>query len=158
MGLPAAEGEPMTITSPSFAEGQPMPIRHAHKNKNISPALAIASVPAEAKSLVLIVDDPDAPNGVWNHWLVWNIPPETKNIPEGEVPPGATVGKNDSGNARYDGPAPPSGTHRYFFKLIALDRELPLKPGSNRLALDAALKTAHVMDTATVYGTYGVNK
>jgi len=148
-----AQSNFMTVSSPAFAEGQPMPATTADRGANRSPQLLIGSVPLNAKSLVLIVDDPDAPSGWWTHWLLWNIPPGSVVIREGEVPPGAVQGKNSFGNVRYDGPAPPSGTHRYFFHVYALDTKLSLAPGSSRGELDAAMK-GHVVGSAGFYGTY----
>ena len=106
----------------------------------MSPELRIQDAPAEAKSLALIVDDPDAPVGLVTHWLVWNIDPKTTEIAEGSAPSGAVQGKNYYGEIGYHGPDPPSGTHRYYIKIFALDRILDLKPGAKRKELDAAMK------------------
>ena len=143
----------MTISSPEFAGGQPMPAKSALRGANKSPQVLIGSVPENAKTLVLIVDDPDSPSGLWTHWLEWNIPTSASVIAEGEVPNGAVVGKNSFGNVRYDGPAPPSGTHRYFFRIFALDTKLSLDRGASRSELDAAMK-GHVVGHAEFYGTY----
>lgn len=143
----------MNISTPAFEQGKPMPARYAYKGQNISPEIRIGNVPANAKSLVLIVDDPDAPMGLWTHWLVWNLPPNTTDIPEGKLPSGARQGKNSFGNVRYDGPAPPSGTHRYFFRLYALDTTLSLSAGSDRAALLAAME-GHVVGTGEIFGVY----
>src|SRR5260370_29743207 len=99
----------MKISSPSFAEGQPIPAKDAYKQGNVSPELKIENIPAETKSLILIVDDPDGPVGIWSHWLVWGISPQAGTIGEGQAPAGATVGNNDFGENKYDGPAPPKG-------------------------------------------------
>jgi len=146
----------MTISSPEFAGGQPMPAKSALKGANKSPQLLIGSVPLNAKTLVLIVDDPDAPAGLWTHWLVWNIPASASVLAEGEVPHGAVEGKNSFGNARYDGPAPPSGTHRYFFHISALDTSLSLDRGASREELEASMK-GHVVGSAKFFGTYSAN-
>jgi Raf kinase inhibitor-like YbhB/YbcL family protein len=143
----------MTISSPAFAEGKPIPAKYAYKGQNISPELRIGNVPANAKSLALIVDDPDAPMGLWTHWLVWNLPANTTSIPEGKLPPDAREGKNSFGNVRYDGPAPPFGTHRYFFHLYALDTRLALPPGSDRAALLAAMQ-GHVVGSGETFRVY----
>ena len=143
----------MTVSSPEFAGAQPMPAKSGLRGENRSPQLLIGSVPLNAKSLVLIVDDPDSPSGLWTHWLVWNIPTSASVIAEGDVPNGAVVGKNSFGNVRYDGPAPPSGTHRYFFHISALDTNLSLDRGASRAELDAAMK-GHVVGHADFYGTY----
>ncbi|MFH1067783.1 MAG: YbhB/YbcL family Raf kinase inhibitor-like protein [bacterium] len=143
----------MKLSSPSFADGQPLPQTCAYRDKNLSPELTIEGVSADAQSLVLIVDDPDASVGTWNHWLVWNIAPDTKKIAAGETPANAVTGKNDFGNARYDGPAPPSGTHRYMFKLYALNKRLDLKAGATRRQLDQALQDC-VIDQTALMGSY----
>jgi len=146
----------MTLSSPEFAGGQPMPAKSAMRGANKSPQLLIGTVPLNAKTLVLIVDDPDAPAGLWTHWLLWNIPTSASVLAEGEVPHGAVEGKNSFGNARYDGPAPPSGTHRYFFHISALDTSLSLGRGASREELEAAMK-GHVVGSAKFFGTYAAN-
>lgn len=152
MGFAAPEGG-MTISTPAFAQGKPMPAQFAYKNKNISPEVRIGNVPAHARSLVLIVDDPDAPAGLWTHWLVWNLSPQTTSIPEGNVPPDAVQGRNSNGHVNYDGPAPPSGTHRFFFHLYALDTALTLPSSSGRSVLLAAMQ-GHIVGTSETYGVY----
>ena len=114
----------MQITSPSFAHGEDMPRRHSLEAENNSPPLVFSDVPADAQSLALIVEDIDSPIGVFTHWVVWNIGPGTTEIPENAAPTGSEVGLNGFGWARYDGPAPPSGRHRYRFRLYALDTTL----------------------------------
>ncbi len=141
------------ITSAAFAEGTPIPDRHAYRRQNLSPPLEISGVPAKAKCLALIVDDPDAPVGTWVHWLLANIAASVKSIPEGATPPSATRGKNDFGTLNWGGPAPPSGTHRYYFRLYALDALLPLSDGFSRKDLEAAMK-GHVVGTTETMGTY----
>jgi len=143
------------ISSPAFAQGKPIPAPYAFAEKNISPELRVQNVPANARSLVLIVDDPDAPAGLWTHWLVWNLPANTTSIPEGKLPAEARQGKNSSGHVRYDGPAPPPGTgiHRYFFRLYALDTILSLPPGADRAALLAAMN-GHVVGKGETFGLY----
>ncbi len=111
----------MKITSPAFSQNSPVPAKYTCDGDNISPPLQFSEVSPEAKSLVLICDDPDAPGGTWVHWTAWNIDPKTSEIGEGKVPEGATQGLTDFGQVGYGGPCPPSGTHRYFFKLYALD-------------------------------------
>jgi len=144
----------MKISTHAFSERRPIPERFTADGKNVNPPLVISGVPKEAKSLALIVDDPDAPMGVWNHWLVWNIDPDTTVIKEDSVPRGATVGRNDAGTAQYVGPAPPSGTHRYYFRLYALDTKLDLPAGANRTELDDAMH-AHILSRAELLGRYG---
>ena len=151
----ALAGNNLTLSAPAFAQGKPIPATYAFAGKNISPELRIENVPANAKSLAVIVDDPDAPVGLWTHWLVWNLPATTVSIPEGKLPNEAREGKNSSGHVRYDGPAPPAGTgvHRYFFRLYALDANLSISTGSDRAALLAAMQ-GHIIGIAETYGIY----
>lgn len=151
-----ADSNSMTISSPDFAQGTPMAKTFAYKGENHSPRLVIEGVPANAKSLALIVDDPDSPSGLWTHWVMWNIPTNTTSIAEGQAPAGAAQGKNSFGHVRYDGPVPPSGTHRYFFRVYALDGTLALEAGASRSKLEAAMK-GHVVGSADFYGTYSAN-
>src|SRR2546423_3856389 len=130
----------MKITSPAFQEGGEIPAKFSRDGGNRNPALDISGTPSESKSLVLIVDDPDAPVGLFTHWLVWNIDPKTTEIAEHSVPNGAVQGTNDFPGAQYDGPQPPSGTHRYYFRIFALDQTLNLRAGAKRKELDAAIK------------------
>jgi hypothetical protein len=145
-----------SISSPDFQRGMPIPNKYGFHQQNISPELRVANVPGNARSLVLIVDDPDAPAGLWTHWLIWNLPPNTTSIPEGKLPSGFIQGKNSFGNVRYDGPAPPSGTHRYFFHIYALDTTLSLPPGSNRAALEEAVK-GHIVGGGETFGVYSAS-
>ena len=119
------------------------------------PELHLQNVPLHRPLiLVLIVDDPDAPAGLWTHWLVWNLPPETAtSIAEGKLPPKRGREKNSFGHVRYDGPAPPSGTHRYFFRVYALDTMLALPAGANREALLKAMGDGHVVATGETLAT-----
>lgn len=152
----AAAGNPkatLKITSPAFAEGGEIPAKFSRAGGNANPALHISGIPAEAKSLVLIVDDPDAPAGLFTHWLVWNIDPKATEIGEHSVPSGAVQGTNDFPGQRYDGPQPPSGTHRYFFRIFALDQKLDLRPGAKRKEVDAAMK-GHVIGQGQLMGRY----
>jgi Raf kinase inhibitor-like YbhB/YbcL family protein len=143
----------MRISTRAFSERRPIPERFTADGANINPALAISGVPREAKSLALIVDDPDAPMGVWNHWLVWNIKPDTTAIKEDSLPRGSVVGRNDAGSAKYVGPSPPSGTHRYYFRLYALDTKLDLPAESTRAELDDAIHS-HILARAELLGRY----
>ena len=143
----------MRVTSSSFQEGSAIPEKFSKNGQNVSPELRIQGTPAEAKSLVMIADDPDAPVGLFTHWLVWNIDPKTSLIAEGSAPSGAVQGKNDFGDVGYGGPQPPSGTHRYYFKVFALDRTLDLKLGAKRHDLDVAMK-GHVIAQGQVMGRY----
>ena len=143
----------MKITSPAFQEGGEIPAKFSRDGGNRNPALDISGTPSESKSLVLIVDDPDAPVGLFTHWLVWNIDPKTTEIAEHSVPSGAVQGTNDFPGARYDGPQPPSGTHRYYFRIFALDQALNLHPGAKRKELDTAMK-GHVIAQSELMGRY----
>jgi len=152
----AAGGAKMKVTSSAFQGGANIPSKFSCDGANSSPPLQISDVPSEAKSLVLIVDDLDAPSGLFTHWAVWNISPQTSTIAEGSVPKGVQ-GTNDFGKSGYDGPCPPSGTHRYYFKIFALDRELDLPLGAKRGQLDAAIK-AHVIVQGELMGRYARKK
>lgn len=143
----------MKVMSLAFDEGGTIPDKFGKSGRNVSPELRIEGAPAEAKSLALIVDDPDAPVGLFTHWLVWNIDPKTMEIYEGSAPSGAVQGKNDFGETGYGGPKPPSGTHRYYFKIFALDRTLDLNPGTKRREVDAAMK-GHVIAQGQLMGRY----
>lgn len=143
----------MKISTTAFSERRPIPERFTADGKNVNPPLKISGVPDEAKSLVLIVDDPDAPMGTWTHWPVWNIQPGTTVIKEDSVPSGAVVGTNDAGTAKYAGPSPPRGTHRYCFRLYALDRTLDLRAGSFRADLEDAMRD-HILERAELLGRY----
>ncbi len=143
----------LAITSPAFKSGELIPSKFTCDGADVSPTLAIGNVPPEAKSLALIVDDPDAPGGMWVHWVVWNIDPATKEIAEGGVPAGAQLGRNDFRQTPYGGPCPPSGTHRYFFKLYALDTKLDLGAGTNKAGLEKAMK-GHILTQAELMGKY----
>src|SRR5256884_25009 len=149
----AAGGGKMNINSPAFQEGGTIPEKFSKNGQNVSPELRVDGAPAEAKSLALIVDDPDAPVGLFTHWLVWNIDPKTTDIAEGSVPKGGVQGTNDFPGQRYDGPQPPSGTHRYYFKIFALDQMLDLKPSAKRREVDAALK-GHGIAQGYLMGKY----
>ena len=152
----AAGGATMKITSSAFQEGSNIPSKFTCDGSDTSPPLQITGVPSEAKSLVLIADDPDAPGGLFTHWLIWNIPPQTNSIAEGSSPKGVQ-GANDFGKSGYRGPCPPPGTHRYSFKIFALDRELELRPGARRTQLDAAMK-GHVIAQGELIGRYARKK
>jgi Raf kinase inhibitor-like YbhB/YbcL family protein len=149
----AAGGAKMKISSSAFQEGGTIPEKFSKNGQNLNPELRIERVPAEAKSLALILDDPDAPVGLFTHWLVWNIDPKTTEIAENSVPKGALQGTNDFPGSGYDGPQPPSGTHRYYFKIFALDRTLDLKSGAKRREVDAAMH-GHVIGQGEWMGRY----
>lgn len=142
----------MRITSTAFAEGESIPAKYTCDGEDTSPPFNFADVPPEAQSLALLVEDPDAPRGVFMHWAIWGITPETSEVPEGSAPSGAKELKNDFGNKGYGGPCPPSGTHRYYFRLFALDAaDLPAPAQAKELR---AAITDHVLAEATLMGRY----
>ena len=149
----------MTLASPAFVHEGPIPSRYACDGADLSPPLAFAGVPAEAASLVLICDDPDASAGVWDHFVLYNLSPATPGLPEGlhqapAYPDGSLSGSNSWGRYGYGGPCPPSGVHRYFFTLYALDAMLDLPPGATKAELLRAAK-GHILASATLMGRYG---
>ena len=146
----------MKIASSAFREGESIPSKFTCDGGDTSPPLQIGDVPAGAKTLALIADDPDAPGGLFTHWLVWNIPPQTNSIEEGSAPKGLQ-GTNDFGKSGYGAPCPPSGVHRYYFRVFALDRELDLRSGAKRSQLDAAMK-GHVIAQGELIGRYARKK
>ncbi|PYL72348.1 MAG: YbhB/YbcL family Raf kinase inhibitor-like protein [Verrucomicrobia bacterium] len=153
----AAGGAKMKITSSAFQEGGDIPSKFSRDGGNVNPPLRFEGAPPNAKSLVLIVDDPDAPVGLFTHWLVWNIDPKTTEIPERGTPKGAVQGTNDYPNLGYGGPQPPSGTHRYYFKIFALDQTLDLRSGAKRQELDKAM-SGHVIAQGELMGRYSHSK
>jgi Raf kinase inhibitor-like YbhB/YbcL family protein len=146
----------MKVTSSAFEQGGNIPVKFTCDGSDTSPPLQITGIPSNAKTLVLIADDPDAPAGLFTHWLVWNIPPETNSIAEGITPKGVQ-GANDFGKSRYRGPCPPPGTHRYAFKIFALDRELDLRAGAKRNQVDTAMK-GHIIAQGELVGRYARKK
>jgi Raf kinase inhibitor-like YbhB/YbcL family protein len=156
LGAYAKEGKKMgelKISSPAFTHNGSIPAKYTCDGSDTNPPLRIENVPGKAKSLALIVDDPDAPAGTWVHWVVWNIPAATSEIGENSVPPGAMQGKTDFGRNVYGGPCPPSGTHRYFFKLYALDATLDLRPATTKKELEKAMD-GHIIERAEMIGVY----
>lgn len=143
----------MKLASSAFSHNQAIPAKYTCNGENINPPLSILDVPQNAKSLVLIMDDPDAPAGTWVHWIVWNIDPTTKEIAENSVPAGAIQGKTSFGSVGYGGPCPPSGTHRYFFKLYALDATLSLSPSAIKPDLEKAMN-GHILEKTELIGLY----
>ena len=142
----------MKLTSPDFKHNEAMPSEFTCDDADVSPGLKIQEVPENAQSLAMIMDDPDAPRGTFVHWVVWNIPPNTKTILKGSEPEGAQ-GLTGFRRKGYGGPCPPSGTHRYFFKLYALDTKLSLPEGSSNSDLEHAMQ-GHIIDKAELIGTY----
>lgn len=149
---------PIILTSSAFTEGAMIPKKHSCDAEDVSPDLKWSGVPKEAKSLALICDDPDAPVGTWVHWVLFNIPAAVNALPAG-VPPdaalknGARQGKNDFRKLGYGGPCPPGGTHRYFFKVYALDTVLNLDSGSTKAQVVAAMK-GHILAEGQLMGKY----
>lgn len=146
----------MKITSATFENNQPIPSKYTCDGNNINPPLGFEDIPDGAKSLVLIVDDPDAPGKTFVHWTAWNIDPATTEVPEGKTPEGATQGLTDFGEVGYGGPCPPSGTHRYFFKLYALDTTLDIPYTARKEDIEKAIE-GHTIATAELIGTYSRN-
>lgn len=144
--------ETMKIKS-IFAEGGKIPQKYTCDGLNVNPILEFNDIPNGTKSLVLIIDDPDAPAKVWVHWVVWNISPATTKIEEDSFPSGAIQGINDFGENNYGGMCPPSGTHRYKFKIYALDTTLNLSPNSQKGDVERAMKN-HILAQAVLTGLY----
>ena len=142
----------LTLTSPAFVSRGDIPAKYTCDGENINPPLKISGARADAQTLVLIMDDPDAPAGTWDHWLKFNIPITTKIILEGKEPSGIS-GVGTGGELTYAGPCPPDKTHRYFFKLYALDTELSLPAGSTKAEIEEAM-TGHILQTAELVGKY----
>ena len=140
----------LTITSPAFENNGFIPSKYTCDGNDVNPPLKIEGVPEGTQSLVLIVDDPDAPMGTWDHWIVWNIPPLEK-IEENSVP--GVEGLNDFNRHSYGGPCPPSGTHRYFFKVYALDAKLDLDSSSRKKNLERAME-GHILAKGEIVGLY----
>jgi Raf kinase inhibitor-like YbhB/YbcL family protein len=152
--IPATEATmSLELTSDAFMSGQSIPAKYACTGRNISPALAWNEPPSGTQSFALIVDDPDAPMGTWVHWVLFNIPASTSSLPENADTSGMSAGKNSSGNMHYDGPCPPSGTHRYFFKLYALDSTPSLSPGATKEQVLIAIGD-HILAQGELMGTF----
>jgi len=148
----------MQISSTAFKDGKAIPEKYTCDGEDVSPPLEWTSVPEETKTLAIICDDPDAPMGIWVHWVVFNVPGDLVQLPE-NVPPereldiGAIHGMNDFKKIGYGGPCPPSGTHRYFFKIYALDADLDLPFGATKGHVMLSME-GHVLDEAHIMGTY----
>lgn len=148
----------MKLESSAFTQNEMIPSLYTCDGQDISPPLSWDAPPTGTQSLALIVDDPDAPDQIFVHWVAYDIPPETRQLPqavptEATLLNGGTQGKNDFGNLGYGGPCPPSGIHRYFFKLYALDRELALQSGATKAQLEAAMD-GHILVAAELIGRY----
>ena len=143
----------MKLSSPVFEDNKFIPSKYTCDGENINPSLKISEVPEEAKSLVLIVDDPDAPIGIWDHWILWDISPSISIIRENSIPKGSVQGENSFGKKSYGGPCPPGGTHRYFFNLYALDKILELSDRTTKKELEKEMKN-HILDKTELIGLY----
>lgn len=148
----------MELKSIAFDEGKPIPSKYTCDGPDLSPPLTWSGIPAGTKSLALICDDPDAPVGTWVHWVYYDIPASIGGLPEGVQPdgapsPGGTQGKNDFRRIGYGGPCPPGGTHRYIFRLYALDTILGLAGAATKKDLLAAME-GHILNQAQLMGTY----
>jgi len=148
----------MKLFSPAFQEKSPIPDKYTCDGRDISIPLNWQDIPAQAHSLALIMDDPDAPGGTWVHWVIYNIPADCPGLPENLpgveiLPDGSLQGLNSWKRIGYGGPCPPGGTHRYFFKLYAL-RQMPAPaPGLTKMELLASLQ-GHIIEQVEIYGTY----
>jgi Raf kinase inhibitor-like YbhB/YbcL family protein len=146
------------VSSAAFEEGGMIPVKYTCDEEDISPPLAWDSIPEGTKTLALICDDPDAPMGTWVHWVLFNLPGDISELPE-NIPPerelesGAKQGTNDFGRIGYGGPCPPGGTHRYYFKLYALDAELDLEAGARKPHLLEAME-GHILAEGQLMGRY----
>lgn len=156
VGIMAAAA--FALTSSAFLDGQAIPALYTCEGKDLSPPLAWTNPPAGTQSLALIADDPDAPGKTWVHWVLYNLPASRRELEEGfpaspELEDGIRQGMTDFGRTGYGGPCPPSGVHRYFFKLYALDAVLSLKPSAAKRQLESAME-GHVLGQAQLMGTY----
>ena len=158
--LAQTQGETMKISSASFSAGEMIPKKFTCDGPDASPRLNWTEPPAKTQSFALIMDDPDAPAGTWVHWVLFDLPADTRELAEGvakqeQVANGARQGRNDFGKIGYGGPCPPAGNpHRYFFKLYALDAKLNLKAGATKADVEGAMK-GHILAHAEVIGKYG---
>jgi Raf kinase inhibitor-like YbhB/YbcL family protein len=157
--LQAQKNMALALSSTSFAESSKIPGKFTCEAEDLSPELSWSGTPSNTASFALLADDPDAPSGTWTHWVLFDLPANSTNLPEGlekkeSLPNGARQGRNDFGKTGYNGPCPPPGKpHRYYFKLYALDRQLELKGGATRGEVEKALQ-GHVLATAQWMGRY----
>ena len=152
-------GRTFHLTSSAFASGAGIPTQHTCKGEDVSPALEWTGAPPNTATFAIIMDDPDAPAGTWVHWVMWNIPGTAQSLPEGvakheQLDNGGRQGRNSFGKIGYNGPCPPPGqTHRYFFRIYALDQKLDLPAGATRSQLDSAMK-GHILAQSDYMGTF----
>jgi Raf kinase inhibitor-like YbhB/YbcL family protein len=149
--------EDLRLSSPAFTDQHKIPRKYTCDGENINPPLTIQNVPAGTRSLALVLEDPDAPHGVFVHWTLWNINSRLGAIEEQAEPRESVCGKNSWGHNRYDGPCPPSGTHHYEFRLYALDTTLQVPGGATRDQLEEAMDT-HILAVALLTGLYAKGK
>jgi Raf kinase inhibitor-like YbhB/YbcL family protein len=147
----------MRITSPAFRHGEFIPRQYSRYGEDKSPPLDVEDVPANTRSLVSIVDDPDAPRGLFTHWVVFDLDPKTADIVEDHAPENARQGSNSWGETQYGGPQPPSGEHRYVFRVHALDTKLDLPRGSTRAEVERAM-SGHALEAAELMGRYAAEE
>ena len=144
------------LESDAFTNGEKIPKKYGYKTENVNPPLRIKGIPSAAKSLALIMDDPDAMGAVgkiWVHWIIWNIAPTITEIKENLIPPGSIEGKTDFGEIGYGGPAPPDKEHTYIFKLYALDNKLNLNEGASKIDVEKSMKN-HILAETKLTGKY----
>ena len=146
------EIQKMEIKS-NFEHNSVIPTKYTCDGEDINPPLEVSNIPEGTASFVLIVDDPDAPAGTWVHWVVFNIPPNVKSIGENSVPKDSTQGINSFNKVDYGGPCPPSGTHRYFFKLYSLDNTIGLDSSATKADVESAMQ-GHILASAELIGLY----
>lgn len=158
-----ADGDSMSsfqLRSPAFSSGEMIPAKYTCDGSDVSPALSWSEPPAGTKSMALIMDDPDAPGGTWVHWVLFDLPPNTRALPEAvpnrrQLDTGARHGQNSFGRIGYGGPCPPRGsTHRYYFKLYALDQAMKLPEGASKSDLERAIR-GHTLAQAELMGRFG---
>jgi Raf kinase inhibitor-like YbhB/YbcL family protein len=159
MTATSASSAQITLTSPAFPHGSRIPAMHTCEGEDLSPALRWSGGPVERRSLALVCDDPDAPRGTWDHWVLYDLPGDTVELAPGvppmpELPSGARQGRNSWGKPGYGGPCPPPGNpHRYFFRLYALDIALNLPPGVTKAGLEEVM-AGHILGQGMLMGTY----
>ena len=151
--------ETFSISSEAFDEGGTIPVEYTCDGNDMSPPLVFSGIPDDVKSIAVIMDDPDAPGGIWVHWVIYNIPSDTRELAKGmpiagTLPDGSRQGTSDFGKTGYGGPCPPSGTHRYYFKAYALDTVPDLQSGASKAQLENAMQ-GHVLARSELMGRYG---
>jgi len=155
--VPVKKGSNMKISSTAFNHNEKIPSKYTCDGENVSPPLQFLDVPENAKSLALIVDDPDAPSKTWVHWVIYNINPDVSEVEEDSVPEGGIEVVTDFGKPGYGGPCPPPGVHRYFFKLYALDSSLDFPQNTTKQMVEEKMKD-HIIDQAELIGLYSRSK